>query len=506
MIRRPDNERGWVLVVAIVVMTLMLSLGLGAYAFVDQQSTESGKERTREAAFNLAEGALTAELYTLSRNWPGTNPFPVCDQASTDPVCPSNAKIASRFNQVDFTGTGINARTWQTRVIDDGLVTVNGNPVDLSKFYDDSVTQPQQNGQPPTVSAFDANNNGQAWVRATASTRGKTRTIVALVKIEQIPISFPHAVMTAGRIRIITNGNANGGTNTCPGMSSSAPPPIVCTAKADGTPTPINVRCTSPTYSSVTKDAHDFFNGGTNCLEWATGQVAPIGGVFCGAGHNPPEGPPPADGCGAYSDDGVVPSEALDALRDQAQSSNTYCGIGGTNNPSFCDSGNASAGCPKQNALENLPQTVPPTPAITVFIERTPDSGCQYSGNAGTELFPAANPGTLVIAGGSAPCSTSAPALDLSGSVVVNALVYSANLQGWSNAPSGCPGTPSPPNINVRGNARVVGAIALDADALLQINANANNVRYNDVVIKDAKVFGTAGIIQNTWRELTAGQ
>jgi hypothetical protein len=111
-----------------------------------------------------------------------------------------------------------------------------------------------------------------------------------------------------------------------------------------------------------------------------------------------------------------------------------------------------------------------------------------------------------VIAGGPAPCTTTAPALDLSGSVVVNALLYSANLQGWSNAPAACPTSSSPPNINIRGNARVVGAIALDADGLLQINANANNVRYNDLVIEDAKVFGTAGIIQNTWRELTAGQ
>jgi hypothetical protein len=286
-------------------------------------------------------------------------------------------------------------------------------------------------------------------------------------------------------------------------MSSSSPPPIVCTAKDDGTPTPINVRCTSPTFSSVTKDAHDFSNGGTNCLEWATGQVAPIGGVFCGAGHFPPTDPAPNNtGCGPYSDDGVVPSEALDGLRDQAQTSNTYCGVGGTNNPGFCDTNGSTAGCPKQSALETLPTTQP----TTVFVEQTPAGGCQYSGNAGTQLFPSSQPGTWVVAGGAAPCTTSSPALDFSGSVVVNALLYSANLQGWSNAPSGCSGTPSPPNINIRGNARIVGAIALDADGLLQINANSNNVRYNDVVIKDAKVFGTAGIIQNTWRELTAGQ
>jgi Tfp pilus assembly protein PilX len=505
MMTHAGNERGWVLVVAIVLMTLMLSLGLGAYAYVDQQSTESGKERTRESAFSLAEGSLTAELYTLSRNWPGTTPFPVCNQTSTDSLCPTTAKIASRFNQVDFTGTGAAATTWETRVIDDGVVTVNGGPVDLSRFYDDVVTRPQQNGTTPATNSDDANNNGQAWVRATATARGKTRTIVALVKIEQISISFPHAVMTAGRLRVITNGNGNGGANTCPGMSSSAPPPIVCTSKNDGTPTPINVRCTSPTYSSVTKDAHDFVNGGTNCLDWSTGQVAPIGGVFCGAGHNPPDGPPPADGCGAYSDTGVVPSEALDGLREQAQSTQTYCGIGGTNNPTFCDSGGSTAGCPKQSALESFPSGPTDQPR-TVFVEQTPPSGCQYSGNAGTALFPANKPGTWVLASGPAPCTSSSPALDFSGSVVVNALIYSPNLQGWSNAPSGCPTTPSPPNVNIRGNARVVGAIAMDADALLQINANANNVRYNDVVIKDAKVFGTAGIVQNTWRELTAGQ
>jgi hypothetical protein len=56
--------------------------------------------------------------------------------------------------------------------------------------------------------------------------------------------------------------------------------------------------------------------------------------------------------------------------------------------------------------------------------------------------------------------------------------------------------------VNIRGTSRVIGAIALDADGLLQVNANSNNVLYNDAVIKDATVFGTAGIIQNTWREL----
>ena len=69
--KRVNDERGTAIVMAIVLMTMMVAVGLAAYSVVDTQQTESMRERQRESSFNLAEAALNSQSFVLSRRWAG---------------------------------------------------------------------------------------------------------------------------------------------------------------------------------------------------------------------------------------------------------------------------------------------------------------------------------------------------------------------------------------------------------------------------------------------------
>ena len=72
------DERGNVLVTAILLMSVMLSVGLAVASTVDTQTGQARQERERESTFNLAEAALSAQTFILGRRGTGTqqNPYP----------------------------------------------------------------------------------------------------------------------------------------------------------------------------------------------------------------------------------------------------------------------------------------------------------------------------------------------------------------------------------------------------------------------------------------------
>lgn len=191
---RCRQERGSALIVAIVSMTLMLMLGLAALAMTDQQTRQSGVERVRESSFNLAEGALQQQSFLLGgKGWPKavTDALPAeCTIASAVATrCPTPSALVGggAYNTVDYA----TAASWTTYVRD--------NTVANPQVYTDAVAAR------PT---WDSDANGYMWVRATATVRGKTRTIVALLKRDPIPVALPRAVLVAGGLNIPQNGQS----------------------------------------------------------------------------------------------------------------------------------------------------------------------------------------------------------------------------------------------------------------------------------------------------------
>ena len=71
MTARLRSEDGWTLVTALILMTVMLGVGLATASMVDTQARQSAVTRQRDTAFNLAEAALNAQIYALSLRWPG---------------------------------------------------------------------------------------------------------------------------------------------------------------------------------------------------------------------------------------------------------------------------------------------------------------------------------------------------------------------------------------------------------------------------------------------------
>ena len=224
---RGSDERGSALVISMVAMSLMLMLGLATLSMTDQQTRQSGVERVREASFNLAEGALQQQSFLLGgRGWPriASDALPETCTLSSDPGVAANARCPTPASLVTAAGTGAfdevdvkSGATWSTKVRDNSAVN--------NQVYTGAIDS-------PSVARYDANGDGFIWVKSTATVGTKTRTLVALLKRDPIPIFFPKAVLTAGALTIGQGGQ--------PGVITS-----------DATTKPV-VRC--PSYGSPCAD------------------------------------------------------------------------------------------------------------------------------------------------------------------------------------------------------------------------------------------------------------
>ena len=194
--RRGADETGSALFVAMIAMSLMLMMGLATIALTDQQTRASGAERVREASFNLAEGALQQQSYLLGgKGWPkkAADALPdSCGQSSTFTRCPTPSALVTTTGGGAYEGVDYaNGAVWTTYVRDNTLTN--------ARQYTTAVeSQPR----------WDADGNGEIWVRSTATVSGKTRVIVALLKRDPIPILMPKAVLVAGSLSVGQNGQS----------------------------------------------------------------------------------------------------------------------------------------------------------------------------------------------------------------------------------------------------------------------------------------------------------
>ena len=212
--RMPNREDGWVLVSAIVLMAIMLTVGLASFAFVDTNQQRSRESRERESSLSLAEAALYAQGFALTRNWPnpakqlGADCSSAAAVTSTTLFCPDRDTLAkgtsgngsvAQLANVDLDG----AAAWTTKVRD--------NYGGLKAAYDPSVADGQltEGGVPcpQTPCRMDFNGDRQLWVYAKATVRGRPRTVVARLKLEQLRESVPQAGVVAGALDVTNNGN-----------------------------------------------------------------------------------------------------------------------------------------------------------------------------------------------------------------------------------------------------------------------------------------------------------
>jgi len=151
----------------------------------------------------------------------------------------------------------------------------------------------------------------------------------------------------------------------------------------------------------------------------------------------------------------AVSVEALDQLRARARSE-----------------GNYYAGC--------APSLAGDQPGEMVFMEYA--DNCEYNGN--TVYNTAARPGYVVIARGAIAKTN--------GTADFYGIIYHANLDNVTGKV-----------ITLTGNISIFGSIVIDGPAGLSAGSSKVNLVYDPNVFNGFKAFGTAGIVQNTFREIT---
>ena len=385
------------MVTAVIVMSLMMSFGLAAFSTVDTQTNVSKKQRNHESSFNLTEGALQQQGYVLGFNWPGNaaQEYPTCSYgagADNTPVskCPQPANLTGgNFTQVDYAAQA----AWKTEVND------NGAPGQGSEFYEDRTT-----------AGWDANGDGKLWVKASSTVRGRSRTIVALLKRERLSEGLPNAAVKAHHFATTNNGNK---------------------VIIDSTGGQIIVRC-------------DPSANGCADYQQNKGQITPEGSIV----QESPQTAP------------TMSAAQLERFKTAAQSSNP---------PTYYTS------CPTSLTGD------------AVYIDVPSGTVCSYQSTA--VYNSTQNPGFVIMPKGT---------MTLAGGITFYGVMYFGNQE---------PGTTGTV-LSIGGNATVYGGVIIDGGGGLEVGSsgsggqNLPNLKYDPNAFRDITSFGTAGLIQNTWREL----
>jgi hypothetical protein len=204
------SQDGSVLVTALMVMMIILPLGFALLSIVDTQARDSGRERSRDRAFNLADSALTSGAFALNRAaWPVTAAGAPSNTAATGSaaIC-GTVPYGATLGATTFTGSAtarlqpnLNASyedaaytgaTWQLNVCDDD--PTNPGPA----VWKDSLLTAKMN--------YDANANQLVWMRSEAHVDGRKRVLAALVRVNQTPaLSSKYGLVTGRMNADITN-------------------------------------------------------------------------------------------------------------------------------------------------------------------------------------------------------------------------------------------------------------------------------------------------------------
>jgi hypothetical protein len=420
--KKLNQERGNVIVTAMLLIMMMMGLGLAVASQVDTQTAQSRKERERESSFNLAEASLSAQTFILGRLGTGTevNPYPAdgCARGDADGFCPDEDQLMRSYDgngQVDFN----DQTTWVTHVLDDA--TPEGEPV---RFWKDEYLEDPEWEHYDKYGTIDEETgaavpNRHVWVRAEADVRGHKRAIVAWVKIEDILISFPNYAVLAGWL----DGKNSGGHGGRPLVNSTGSLGVA-------------VRCNTATGTFPPQDP--------DCLDL-----------------NPVKGPqiqPPTAVQLQYSSPSAIDGNALAALEDMARAHGTLYD-----------------GCPANPNGD------------VVYVKNAGE--CRY-----TNFAPAApgatkccntagNPGLFIVERGS---------VDFGGNIEYYGVVYNANLDNSS----------SQYLVETSGTATIRGGVLVDGPGGVYAGSSGDNIVYNAFAFEDITAVGTAGVVQNTWREI----
>lgn len=212
---RAREEQGFVLITAIILLTVMLGFGIALVALANSQQSASSREQWTEGAFNLAEAALNAQVAQLSREWPGVgthNNSPgsllvTCTPATTKSTnyCPESTVLEKAYPNTGSTScTGAEAwespltNKWDTYVREDLGGSPYFNSKEELKANDFDEGRPVEN----VLTPWD-----KLWVRAVGVVDCHAVTVVSLVSEQLAHTSFPEAAVSSNWFATGNKGN-----------------------------------------------------------------------------------------------------------------------------------------------------------------------------------------------------------------------------------------------------------------------------------------------------------
>ena len=246
------SQDGSAMVSALMVMLVMLPLGLALLSIIDTQARDSGNERTRDRAFNLADSALTTATFNLGRfAWPAsratapTNDTPPSTPPASDVACGTasfGATLGAATNtrsdtaalqpnlNASFDDDAYAGATWQVNVCDDD--PSGSGPLSWKNALLSNAN-------------YDKNGNERVWVRAEATVGGRKRVLAGLAKVSEDAVFQSKYALMTGRWNadlvnasgaLLTSGVVGGLTSTLLGTDPlvAADPAYVTTPPTSG--------------------------------------------------------------------------------------------------------------------------------------------------------------------------------------------------------------------------------------------------------------------------------
>jgi Tfp pilus assembly protein PilX len=517
MMKRARSEEGWVLVVAVSVMSIMLVTGLATLKIVDTQSQASSGERIRESSFNLAEGLLYSEANILQRNWPRKAPctplatgcgYDVAGSGTAAYQCTdvnAGSNLTQCPNPLELIGAGkVFSNTDDTRNAT-WTVQVRDNSGSSAVVYDRAQVDAPSTAacaaatNVATRCSWDKNADRRVWVRVDTRVNGKTRMLVALLQLDQFAIPFPHNAVVAGSVSVSNSGNKTVVNTTgsqvvvrctpSPFATTTGPIPVT-----GGTSLLVPVNTTSGIErkmlmvldtgaSAETVQVSNAWVVGTSpvLLTAAVKKPHAVNSPFVIAPGPQPNGVTGSNTC-----------QNWDPTKQNPQVSPQYNYTANSAYPS----GLTAAQLPGiELGADTVYDGSCPSDANggaawkgRIYILNPPGGGCIMNPtNAGgnSDINTLTDPGWIIVENGT---------FQIQGNTNYYGVVYCANKQLSTGVV-----------LTIASTAQVIGGVAVDGMGQVSLGQNLA-VTFYDNAFNSFSASGAAGLVQNSWRELAVGQ
>jgi Tfp pilus assembly protein PilX len=208
--RQGRGEQGFALISAIILLTVILGLGMGLLLLTDTEQKASGREQASEAAFNIAEAALNAQVGQVSRAWPGQKSEAYPDTPSNGTIrctaatstetngCPSVGSLSAGYPTASSSCSAATPKDAWGSPLTNSWTTYVREDAASSSYFNSTVEQ----GKP----GWDANEANKLWIRSVGVAQCRVVTLVTLVSRQLVPLSFPHDALSGNWFKVTNEG------------------------------------------------------------------------------------------------------------------------------------------------------------------------------------------------------------------------------------------------------------------------------------------------------------